>query len=100
MSTTNKKLERVAGALVMGQVIDIGLGQGAGLPDAAWVKDLGLTNAEISDWLAESVTTPEWVGAVYAGLADNNDWYIVLTNTECATDEELARLREEAKWHF
>jgi hypothetical protein len=63
------------------QVINVDNGGGSSpIPGAAWVKDLGLSPSEISQWLADSVTDPSSVDSVYAGMGDTGDWYIVLLN--------------------
>jgi hypothetical protein len=52
------------------------------IPDAAWVKDLGLSPSEISDWLADSVEKPNSPDAIYAGMGDTGDWYVACINDE------------------
>ena len=52
------------------------------IPDAAWVKDLGLSPSEISDWLADSVADQSSPDAIYAGMGDTGDWYVACINDE------------------
>lgn len=54
------------------------------IPSAAWVKDLlninGVTPANLSIWLADSIGNPNDPNAIYAGIGATGDTYIVALN--------------------
>ena len=63
------------------------------IPDAAGVKDLGLSPSEISDWLGDSVADQSSPDAIYAGMGDTSDWYVALINDE----EPSPELRQQVR---
>ena len=63
------------------------------IPNAAWVKDLGLSPSEISDWLGDSVADQSSPDAIYAGMGDTGDWYVALINDE----EPSPELRQQVR---
>jgi|7_EtaG_2_1085326.scaffolds.fasta_scaffold07523_5 hypothetical protein len=47
------------------------------IPGAAWVKDLKISAAELSDWLSDSISDPSDPYAIYAGMGATGDMYVV-----------------------
>ena len=52
------------------------------IPCAAWVKDLHMQPAELSNWLADSISNPSDPTAIYAGMGATGDVYIVALNAD------------------